>query len=125
VFVIMCDNIELTTTENIGLPQVQMRLKPNLPKDTIPFGLFRNSDTESMFKVIEWFSDRVFPEERVDCKELLEELGLERYDPWEIAKLTRGTLMTDGWWLKVHPTDTYEEQSLRGLAGIPAMDFES
>jgi len=123
MFVIMYDNVELTTTENIGTPHVQMRLKPNLPKEIIPFGLFVISDVESAFKVTKWFSDRAFPEERVDCKELLEELGLERYDPWEIVKLTRGTLMTDGWWLKVHPTDTYETQSLRGLAGIPAMDF--
>ena len=116
----MYDNIELTTTENVGTPQVQMRLKPNLPKELTPFGLFRDSDTESLFKVVDWFSDRVFPEERVDCKELLEELGLDRYDPWEIAKKTRGTLMTDGWWLKIKPSDTYEKCSIRGAAGIPA-----
>ena len=120
MFVIMYDDIELTTTENIGTPQVQMRLKPGLPKAITPFGLFRNSDTESMFKVIDWFCDRVFPAERVDCAELLADLGLDRYDPWEIAKKTRGTLMTDGWWLKVEPSDTYEGQSIRGLAGIPA-----
>ena len=123
MFVIMYDNMELTVTENIGTSLVQMRLKPNIPKQAIPLGLFRDSETESMFKTMNWFCDRVFPEERVDCKELLEELGLERYDPWEIVKLTRGTLMTDGWWLKVHPTDTYEEHSLRGAAGIPASVF--
>jgi len=121
----MYDNIELTDTENIGTPQVQMRLKPNLPKELIPLGLFENSETESMFKAMNWFCDRVFPEERVDCKELLEDLGLDRYDPWEIVKLTRGTLMTDGWWLKVHSTDTYEKHSLRGAAGYPAKSFES
>ena len=124
MFVIMYDNIELTTTENIGTPQVQMRLKPHLPREIIPFGLFMNSDVESAFKVTDWFSARAFPEERVDCKELLEDMGLERYDPWEIVKQTRGTLMTDGWWLKMNPDDTYETQSLRGLAGFPAKVFE-
>lgn len=65
------------------------------------------------------FEDRAFPKERVDCEELLDDLGLDRYDRWNIIKETRDTLMTDYWWLKIKPTDTYEEYSLRGAAGIP------
>ena len=123
MFVIMCDDKEITTTENVGTNKVEFVLKPNVPERYKPWGLFRNSDRESAFNVMRWFEDRAFPEERVGCKELLEELGLDRYDPWEIVKKTRGPLMTDYFWLKVEPTDTYEEFSLRGAAGFPPVQF--
>ena len=51
MLIIMHDNIELTTLENIDTPQAQMRLKPNLPREIIPFGLFKDSDVETMARV--------------------------------------------------------------------------
>lgn len=118
-FVIMCDNTEITYIEGLGTSEAQFVLKDGVPKEYKPFGLFMNSNKESIWKVLNWFEDRAFPKERVDCEELLEELGLDRYGRWNIIKETRGTLMTDYWWLKIKPTDTYEEYSLRGAAGIP------
>lgn len=118
-YIIMCDDTEITDMEGLGTSQANFVLKTGVPKEYIPFGLFLNSNKESVLRVMEWFEDRAFPEERVDCKRLLEELGLDRYNRWEIIKKTRGTLMTDFWWLKIEPTDTYKEYSLRGAAGIP------
>jgi len=125
MLVIMHDNIELTTLEDIDTPQTQMRLIPDLPKETIPFGLFKNSDVEPMDKVKDWFFTRMIQEKKVAYGKPPKKKEIDRDALWETVKKTRGTLMTDGWWLKVHPTDTYETQSLRGLAGIPAMDFGS
>ena len=65
MLVIMHDNIELTTLENIDTPQVQMRLIPDLPKETIPFGLFRSLDVEPMDKVKDWFFTRMIQEKKV------------------------------------------------------------
>lgn len=58
-----------------------------------PYKLFpEDSDTISIFKFGEWAKQRCFPEERLDAKELLAELGLDRYDRWEIVKRTNARL---------------------------------
>lgn len=59
-----------------------------------------------------WVSqDRVFPENRIGAKELLKELGLDRYDGWEIAKKTNARLGNDYYWVDFGEgdlLDTYE-----------------
>ena len=54
-----------------------------------------------MIEFINWASDRCFPENRVGAKELLKELGLDRYDGWEIVKKTGGKLETDRFWIQL------------------------
>jgi hypothetical protein len=118
-FVIMCDDTELTYVENVGSPDAVFVLKEGIPDEFVPLELFNSGRTESVFTVLKWVEDRVFPRERTDCDTLLKELGLDRYDAWDIAKKTRGTLMTDYFWLKIHDDDTYEKCSIRAAAGIP------
>lgn len=126
MYVIMCDATEITTMENAGTLNACFVLKEGVPQKYIPFGLFRNTKRESIFRVMDWFEDRAFPEERTDCKKLLDELGLERYNAWDIIKKTRGTLMTDYFWLKIDKDDTYEKCSIRGAANIPPVNvFEN
>jgi hypothetical protein len=35
------------------------------------------------------YDTRVFPENRINCRELLHELGLLEYDPWVIMRMNR------------------------------------
>jgi hypothetical protein len=122
-FAIMCDDKVIATSYKENGVTPMFKLEENTPQIYVPLGLFNNSIYESGLKVLEWFEDRAFPEERTDCKELLEDMDLDRYDAWNIIKQTRGTLMTDYFWLRIKETDTYEEFSLRGQAGIPPTQF--
>ena len=122
MFILMCDDKEIAHAKKTDTESV-MVLMPGIPAACTPFGLFRDSNEVPMLDVIKWFEDRAFPEERVDCERLLDELGLDRYDAWEIVKKTRGTLMTDYFWLKIEPGDTYENCSLRGAAGFAPVSF--
>lgn len=112
MFEIMYDDIEVAYKEGI-----LYRLRENIPRKYIPFGLFVNSDTENMATVTNYFCERAFPENRVDCKKLLNKLGLKRYDEWEIIKITRAVLITDGWWMKMEETDNYYDCTWRGWQG--------
>ena len=50
----------------------------------------------------EWFlRDRVFPEERDNCKEELWKLGLDYWDPLSIIKVTKGRMAEDLMWMEV------------------------
>ena len=123
MFVLMCDNKEITQTIDNENSLPIYKLKEGVPEKYIPKDLFLDRLQVSSLELIKWIEDRVFPEERTDCDTLLKELGLDRYDAWEIAKKTRGTLMTDYFWLKVNEDDKYETHSIRGLAGIPPVQF--
>lgn len=108
---IMCDNkiIAEIVSDNYVLTE-------GVDKDDIPFGLFTKSNIESVQSVWDWFStERVFPRERVDCKELLNMLGLDFYDEWAIVKKTGASQMTDPWWLRIEDDWTYENNTVRGI----------
>lgn len=62
----------------------------------------------------EWFKDRVFPSNRINLKNTLKIFGLKRYNHIEIAKQTRGSLMSDGWWIAMEENDSYTKNSARG-----------
>lgn len=100
------------------------QLEAGVTVEDVPDGLFMNGKTETWDNIMSFFKLRVFPKERCGAEELLDELGLDRYDAWDIAKKTRGTLMTDPWWMKIKDTDTYETHSLRGLAGIKPFHWD-
>ena len=79
---------------------IRMVAIKNIPQHQLPFGLYGRFDRSvTMYKFIEWASERCFPEERIGASELLKELGLDRYDGWEIVKKTNGVLMTDSFWI--------------------------
>lgn len=92
------DKIIADTVEKDGVPCLQLR-KGLLPEQ-IPFGLFMNSEYETLFKIHDWACKRCFPPERFGADELLKELGLDKYDRWEIVKRT-GAEMTgvDKFWI--------------------------
>ena len=58
-----------------------------------PLTLFGYNKREvDMQEFVTWAKKRCFPEERVDKDEVLKSLGLTRYDPWEIVKITKGVI---------------------------------
>ena len=75
--------------------------------DDIPAGLFWTKGDPSKikeeitaFEFLNWLKRRVFPEERYDCKDLLKDMGLDRYDPTAIAVQTQGVLYgVDKFWV--------------------------
>lgn len=112
MFEIMYDDIEVAYKQGN-----KYKLRENIPRKYIPFGLFVNSDTEDMVTVVNYFCDRAFPENRVDCKRVLKRLGLKRYNEWKIIKRNRAVLITDGWWMKMDEDDNYYKCTWRGWQG--------
>lgn len=68
--------------------QPVMIKRPNIEDWKFPFMLFGDKSYISVFKFSDWVCERCFPPERVDARKLLDELGLEHYDRWEIVKKT-------------------------------------
>lgn len=52
-----------------------------------------------MISFIKWASERCFPEDRVDADKHLKDLGLDRYDGWEIVKFTNAKMPPDPFWV--------------------------
>lgn len=85
----------------------------------LPDGLFKVNELKATHEQFTaWIEERVFPEERMGCNELLVELGLKAHIPIEIAKKTRACLMEDPYWVAFEETDTYEQNTIRGLMGV-------
>lgn len=62
-----------------------------------PFGVL----TEVTYKdLLEFYEDRCFPRERVNCKTVLKSLGLDYYDPEMICRKTHGLQFDDFLWLQ-------------------------
>lgn len=59
----------------------------------------------------EFLKERVFPETRVNCKEVLKSLGLPFYDVEMICKRTNGIMCDDKYWIKFINSNinSYEE----------------
>ena len=51
----------------------------------------------------------------MDCKEILEMMGLPDYNAWEIVKRTNACLMEDPFWLRFSEDETFEDTT-RGRA---------
>lgn len=63
----------------------------------VPASLFGNpfKGEVNIIQFFKWLEDRCFPENRCGASELLEELGLEKYDPFRIVRLTNAKLFQD------------------------------
>lgn len=96
---LMCKSRVIASSKKID-GQMFMVKEPGVPDETFPYMMFRNSDRISIYDFGDWASSRCFPAERMDAKELLEELGLDRYDPWEIVKKTGARITgADDFWV--------------------------
>ena len=54
-----------------------------------------------------WAKKRIFPKNRMDCKEILKRMGLPDYNAWEIVKRTNACLMEDPYWLRFSEDETF------------------
>lgn len=62
---------------------------------------FGTVETVNPNDVYELLCERCFPETRANCSELLEDMGLQEYDPIEIIKQTHGTMCSDYFWIRL------------------------
>ena len=61
--------------------------------------------TAEIEDVDDFFRERVFPETRVDCRELLRRFGFKNFDAEAIARKTHGILFSDVYWLRFDDED--------------------
>lgn len=61
-------------------------------------------------EIIEFLEERTIPECRAD--KVLEMLGMDNYNVWEICKATRGVVADDYWWL-AKDGDRYKDFHIR------------
>lgn len=67
-----------------------------------PPGLFKKGeDVAWVTDYIKWINSRVFPAERIGADELLEQMGLDRYDKAKILKLTKARQFADNYWVRM------------------------
>ena len=64
-----------------------------VPQYDLPLNLFIGSSRKvPLVDVVVWAKKRIFPRNRMDCKEILEMMGLPDYNAWEIVKRTDACL---------------------------------
>lgn len=66
----------------------------------LPFGSCNDSVILSTTDLDRALENYVFPETRYNCKEILQDLGLDFYNCYEIARKTHGTLYNSQTWIK-------------------------
>ena len=72
-----------------------------VPQDSLPLNLFIGDKRKvPLVDVVVWAKKRIFPKNRMDCKEILKMMGLPDYNAWEIVKRTNACLMEDPYWLR-------------------------
>lgn len=80
-----------------------MKLDPNILDEDIPIDLFGygvNRTNEVLFGIFNvWATDRCFPENRTDKKELLESIGLKEYNPTIIKYFSNSYYVGDTFWV--------------------------
>lgn len=60
-----------------------------VPQYSLPLNLFIGDKREvPLVDVVVWAKKRIFPKNRMDCKEILKMMGLPNYNAWEIVKRT-------------------------------------
>lgn len=64
---------------------------------SLPFGV---RDKATIDDLEDFFEDRCFPKERVNCKSILNRLGLDCYEPELICRKTHGLQFDDFIWLQ-------------------------
>ena len=60
-----------------------------VPQYYLPLNLFIGDKRKvPLVDVVVWAKKRIFPKNRMDCKEILKLMGLPDYNAWEIVKRT-------------------------------------
>ena len=62
---------------------------------------FGNNSTPTWGDFEQFLEERCIPRSRAGLREYLESIGVERYEPLEIIKITEGRMAEDDQWLKV------------------------
>ena len=65
--------------------------------------------------VVVWAKKRIFPKNRMDCRDILKMMGLPDYNAWEIVKRTNACLMEDPYWLRFNEEENFADTT-RGRA---------
>ena len=87
-----------------------------VPQYNLPMNLFIGDKREvPLVDVVVWAKKRIFPKNRMDCKEILKLMGLPDYNAWEIVKRTNACLMEDPYWLRFSEDESFEDTT-RGRA---------
>jgi hypothetical protein len=68
---------------------------------------------ENEIQFILWVEDRVVPKDRVDIDQILERMGIDQYNAFEIARKTRACLMEDDFWIKFKDDDKWQDNVRR------------
>ena len=61
---------------------------------------FGKKETVTYEDVIRFFKDRTYQENRADLPDILEEMGLTKYDPIKMCKYSNGRTAEDGKWIE-------------------------
>lgn len=116
---LMYDSIVVATTTTNVQGQEVLQLVPDVHSLVIPLDLFLYSKQEvSMQELSSWVVDRIPPRNRTSIKDMLKSFGLKKYDPLQVAIKTGASVMGDSWWLKTEETQTYQNFTMRGIAGL-------
>ena len=87
-------------TADVEVDYITMTVKYKPYTDDVyalPFGV---NLQPGIVDVSRFFESRCFPKERRNCKQLLEDLGLESYIPLDIVRKTHGRQLEDYCWIR-------------------------
>ena len=76
----------------------------------LPFGV---SKQPNMADVGRFFESRCFPKERRNCRQLLDDLGLDEYIPLDIVCKTHGRQLEDYCWILFEGEDLDYEKDIK------------
>jgi len=77
----------------------------------LPFGIQKKP---TITDISRFFESRCFPRERRNCRQLLDDLGLDAYVPLDIVRKTHGRQLEDYCWIRFDgETLCYEDVKLR------------
>jgi len=76
----------------------------------LPFGVNKNPTISDLNR---FFESRCFPKERANCKQILEDLGLDEYIPLEIVRKTHGRQLEDYCWVKFEGEELDYESDIK------------
>ena len=76
----------------------------------LPFGV---NQSPTIADVSRFFASRCFPKERRNCRQLLQDLGLAEYKPWDIVRKTHGRQLEDYCWIRFEGEDLEYERDIK------------
>ena len=82
----------------------------------LPLNLFIGDKRKvPLVDVVVWAKKRIFPKNRMDCKEILKLMGLPDYNAWDILKRPHACLRAAPYWQRFSEDETFEDTT-RGRA---------